>query len=334
VTGGRNVGARYFAAPADVPAAFSDTDLQVEGAATAAALGAVFARIHDAAAPLAPSAPDARARCRADALAAYEHMDAWLRDRAAPPRAGEWADALAALPGLRGALRDEPRPAAPTAPVRVLDSVPRPGGSGAVDAALDRFFATARRDVLLVTPYVVATERLAASLAAAGRRGVAVTIVTNGPVSSDNGLSQVFFRDQWPRLLARVPGLRIFASGSRMLHDKIAVVDERLAMVGSQNLDPLSLTVMGESAVVADSPALADALAAATRRRLRAGPPVVYEYRIRRDAAGRPVRDAGGAPVVAFGPRDHADPSTWVRPNLAWRLLGWLARPPFVPPLF
>jgi len=51
------------------------------------------------------------------------------------------------------------------------------------------------------------------------------------------------------------------------------------------------------------------------------GPPVVYEYRIARDAQGRPERDADGKAVVAFGPGDHSDPEQWKAVTRYWKLL-------------
>jgi phosphatidylserine/phosphatidylglycerophosphate/cardiolipin synthase-like enzyme len=337
IIGGRNVGTRYFADPADFPAAFSDTDVALEGEATTGALAAVFARIHDHAAPIPATSETQRARCRAEVGAAYAAMDAWLRGRPAARSPADafpgrpWSDEVAAFTRIRDTLPRAASPPSISAPMRVLHSVPRPHGEGAVIRAIETAIANAAREVLLVTPYVVFPESFVEVLAAAGGRGVAITIVTNGPAASDNGLSQVFFREQWPRLLAHVPNVRVFVSGTRMLHGKLTIVDGRVGIVGSQNLDPLSTSVMGESALAIDSGAVADALAADARARLASGPPELYEYRIERDSAGRPLGAADGRPRVAFGPRDHADPDTWVRPSLLWRALGLFARPPFLP---
>ena len=79
------------------------------------------------------------------------------------------------------------------------------------------------------SPYLVLSEEGIALLADAGRRGVAITVLTNSPVSSDNALSQAFFLEQWPDLLARVPGMRLFVGGSpHTLHGKSAVFDDQV----------------------------------------------------------------------------------------------------------
>ena len=63
-------------------------------------------------------------------------------------------------------------------------------------------------------------------LAEAAGRGVRITILTNSPLSSDNAMSQAVFLEQWPELLARLPGARLFVTGDRHnLHGKLAVFD-------------------------------------------------------------------------------------------------------------
>jgi phosphatidylserine/phosphatidylglycerophosphate/cardiolipin synthase-like enzyme len=276
--------------------------------------------------------------------AARAAMDAWLRGIALPLADGDpeaatwartWAAALVALPRLHGALRSPGARPVATAPVRVVDTMPRIDDGGApITAALETLIAAAQHEVVLVNPYVVLLRSFAETLARAARRGVAITIVTNSPVSSDNALSQRLFQEQWPRLLAHVPGLRLFASGERTLHGKYAVVDGQVAFVGSENLDPLSMTVLGEIAVAIASPDVARVLADGPRRALDGAGPVLHEYRIARDASGAPLLDDDGLPRVAFGPRDHADPDAWTRLSWRWRILGYLAGPPLLPPLF
>lgn len=80
----------------------------------------------------------------------------------------------------------------------------------------------------------------------AARCGVAITIVTNSPVSSDNALSQAFFLEQWPELLARMPTMRLFVAGRANLHTKAVTFDGQIGMVGTCNLDPLSMAFNSE----------------------------------------------------------------------------------------
>lgn len=148
-------------------------------------------------------------------------------------------------------------------------------------------------------------------------------------------MSQAFFLEQWPELLARVPHLRIFVgSDGRNVHSKLAVFDGRASMVGTYNLDPLSMAINSELSVAVWSPSFAETLAARPRHMLAQGPPVVYEYTIQRDAQGRPQRSPEGKVLIAFGPRDHSSPEAWTRLNRYWDLVEAAENLPGLSPLF
>jgi phosphatidylserine/phosphatidylglycerophosphate/cardiolipin synthase-like enzyme len=336
IVGGRNIATKYFAHPADLPVAFSDMDVLTEGEPTAAALTAVFdaAFASDEARAIVA---DGDGPCPVMLRGAHAAMNAWLRGDAEPadPGAARWWHELARHPRLRGALRER-GPRSVRAETRVVDSAPRVGDPH--DPVSDALFALlkgAERRVLVVTPYLVLTETAVAAFETAGRRGVETTILTNSPVSSDNALSQQLFLEQWPRLLARVPGLRLFVvGGTRNEHGKLAVVDDSTTMIGSNNLDPLSLTVNGEVAIVVRSRRFARAIAGPPERLLRGGAPAVFEYRIARHTGGQAVRDETGRPVVAFGPHDHSRPESWPAVLLRWKLLALVAKVPGSPQLF
>ncbi|MCO5167388.1 MAG: phosphatidylserine/phosphatidylglycerophosphate/cardiolipin synthase family protein [Planctomycetes bacterium] len=329
--GGRNISSEYFADPATTPDAFKDVDIVIEGRPTALKLERAFQAEWNAGAaePVRPEELNL-ADQRPKLLGAHLAMDAWLRGdpaRAlADPDAAPWVASLhREHPGLLGALH---RPPAPTvrAPVRVLDSSPRPVGEpDPVTEGLRRLLASARREVLIQSPYLVLSDAAVEELAAAGARGVRITIITNSPTSSDNAVSQAFFMEQWPELLARVPNLRLFVRGDRHnVHGKTATFDGRVAVVSTYNLDPVSMYVNGEVAVVAWSRRLAARVAEPVEAWIAAGPPQTHEYLIARDAEGRALRGHDGAPVVLFGPRDHSDPDAWPRLAAWWRLLRTL----------
>jgi cardiolipin synthase A/B len=94
----------------------------------------------------------------------------------------------------------------------------------------------ARRRIALITPYFVPDSALLAALCLAARRGVQVDLLL--PARSNHRMSDI----------ARRRALRTLdAAGGRiwvvpyMLHAKLAVVDETLALAGSANLDSRSL---------------------------------------------------------------------------------------------
>jgi phosphatidylserine/phosphatidylglycerophosphate/cardiolipin synthase-like enzyme len=331
LTGGRNIGKEYFADPADDPMSFRDMDVLLEGKETGANLTAVFEANFESAEARAikPDAVDV-VDWGEDLLLAYRAMDAWLRGRPVPEgtratirRKGfSWLDDLAKLPRLRGALAGKTaRPV--VAEVRLLDSRPRLLKSGdPVSVSLLRLARSAKSDIFLQTPYLVLPREIVSVLEEAAARGVRITVLTNSPLSSDNAQSQAFFLEQWPELLARVPTLRLFVFGDRHnLHSKVGTIDGRLVLIGTYNIDPLSMAVNGEIVAAVWSEALARQVRAETLRFISGGPPVVYEYRIARDGQGRPERDGDGKVVVAFGTEAHATPEQWKDVKRYWTLL-------------
>ncbi|MEW6268509.1 MAG: phospholipase D-like domain-containing protein [Thermodesulfobacteriota bacterium] len=347
VLGGRNVGGEYFASPERHPEAFLDVDVLVAGASACTALERAFeAEWSSGVAPALGERIDVASR-RAELLGAHRAMDAWLRGAA-----GELDGDDAAAPHLRvlreehpnleGALARRRSEALVRHEVRILDSVPRLGhGQDDVTRGLARLLASAEREVLIQSPYLVLAGGAVERFVEAGRRGVAITVVTNGPTSSDNALSQALFLEQWPELLARVPGMRLFVRGDRHnVHGKTAVFDGQVAVVGTYNLDPISMAVNGEVVLVVWSKEFAARVAAPLHAAIDEGSPTTFEYRIVRDAAGVPVRGDDGRPQVAFGPGQHVEPSRWsavhtwstvvriVRLLAPSQPLFWASRPP------
>ncbi len=94
----------------------------------------------------------------------------------------------------------------------------------------------ARRRIALVTPYFVPDAALVLALQLAARRGVVVDLLL--PARSNHRLSDIA-RGRPLRALDQA-GVRIWLA-PRMLHAKLAVVDDQLALAGSANLDGRSL---------------------------------------------------------------------------------------------
>ena len=94
----------------------------------------------------------------------------------------------------------------------------------------------ARRHIALVTPYFVPDAALVMALSLAARRGVTVELLM--PARSNHALSDVA-RGRAVRALAQA-GVQIWLA-PQMLHAKLAVIDDTLALAGSANLDSRSL---------------------------------------------------------------------------------------------
>lgn len=330
--GGRNISAEYFADPADVPKAFEDTDVVLRGPIAARRLTEAFEAQfrRDEAHVLNREELDLTGYTE-ELLLAYRAMDAWLKgvalDAATQARIKElklsWRTDLAKYPRLRGVLA-APAPAPDAnAETRLLDSRTRlEMHSDVIGQALARFAQSSRSRILIQSPYLVLSKEAADLLANVGGRGVHIDILTNSPLSSDNAWSQAFFLEQWPELLARVPNLRIFVAGhTRTVHTKLAVFDDQVTLIGTYNLDPISMEINSEIMAAVWSKAFAETAGRHPRALLGRGPPLVYEYRIERDAQGNAVRGEDGKPVIAFGPRNHADPAEWRKVQLYWATL-------------
>ncbi|MBI1947713.1 MAG: phosphatidylserine/phosphatidylglycerophosphate/cardiolipin synthase family protein [Deltaproteobacteria bacterium] len=339
LTGGRNLSRAYFGATPEEPAAMVDADVLLDGPAVLEVRASMERELNsDTVVRIWPDVVNISSQ-RDELLMLYAAMDAWVRG-AVPAEPTEQAlaalgaKALAALassplPAEREHVRDHLRELvraqgvwgkAPLAPqtrhqaeVKVVASASR--ADELDDAATDAFVRAlggAREHAVLVSPYFVITPRLLRAFEQASRRGVAITLLTNSPVSSDNPPAEALFFDTWPEIEARVPTLRIFAKRTRhLLHRKLATFDDGLSFAGTFNLDPFSMHMNSETIVAVWSPAFNRQLRDEVDRLLAGGEFV--EYRIVRDARGKarryPARHPkAGRPVVAYGPRDHVAP--------------------------
>ncbi len=135
-------------------------------------------------------------------------------------------------------------PAGPPAPVE--STCPADGaqlvasGPDQIDDTIHALLVTAayraRRRIALATPYFVPEPALLMALCLAARRGVAVDLLL--PARSNHRLSDIA-RGRALRSLEEAGACVWLAPG--MLHAKLAVIDDTLALVGSANLDSRSL---------------------------------------------------------------------------------------------
>jgi putative cardiolipin synthase len=318
--GGRNIASEYFSDPSTRPEVFRDMDVRMDGRGVAAALQRAFECQLAAVDGVMPSSPRDEAR-QPELLGVYEAMNDWLHGRTPCADAcdGPWLEQLQQNPQLRGALHGPWAPAV-RAETRIVDS---PGRFNSPDDpithALMRLVASAQKEVFVQTPYVVLSENGVRLLEDASRRGVAITILTNSPSSSDNALSQAFFLEQWPEILARVPTLRLFVAGDEHTrHGKSVTFDGELAMVGTYNLDPVSMACNSEVMAAIWSPDLVRLVERPARLAVEQGEPFVFEYRIERAADGSAARDEQGKVSIAFGACDHCTPEEWTALTAWW----------------
>jgi cardiolipin synthase len=96
----------------------------------------------------------------------------------------------------------------------------------------------ARRSLAITDAYLVTPEQVVVAFEAAARRGVDVRFLLPG--NNNHKLAGASARRLYGRLMAA--GARIYEWRGMMVHAKTAVADREVVLVGSSNLDPLSMT--------------------------------------------------------------------------------------------
>jgi len=127
-----------------------------------------------------------------------------------------------------------------------------------LDTILVGAVSSARKRVLIMTPYFLPSRALIAALQTAALRGVAVWVI----LPARNNLPVVHWATKnMLRELVQL-GVRIFYQPPPFVHSKLFVVDGRYAQIGSPNIDPRSLRLNFELALEVFDPEVAAKLAA------------------------------------------------------------------------
>lgn len=154
----------------------------------------------------------------------------------------------------------------------------------------------ARRELLIVSPYLIPGAAWVAGLADLQRRGVRVTLLTNSLAATDEPMAHLGYRRYRAAILAHDVALYEWspARGSRVLremvvggtvqrlHAKAAIVDREVLYLGSMNFDPRSRDLNTEFGLLVRCPALAEEVHALVDRLKREG-----ALRLHLDADGR-----------------------------------------------
>jgi cardiolipin synthase len=173
------------------------------------------------------------------------------------------------------------------------DLADSPAGTGAVRIYLSdrrggkrlrklylRVVGSARQHVWLAHAYFLPDRRFVRALVGAARRGIDVSLLLAG--RSDVLFAHAATMRLYHQLLRG--GVKIFEWDKSVLHVKAAVVDGRRFLVGSFNLDPLSLSNL-EALVEVDDPEFAQKGEAWITERFRASRQV-----LQRDIARTPIQ--------------------------------------------
>lgn len=119
--------------------------------------------------------------------------------------------------------------------------------------AFDEAISTARERIWLTSPYFVPDAGVLSALQLAALRGVDVRVIL--PMRADHWLAWLAAYAYLEIVLAC--GVKVYRYQEGFLHQKVLLVDDRVASVGTANLDNRSFRLNFEVAVVVDDAAFA-----------------------------------------------------------------------------
>ncbi len=294
LTGGRNIAAEYFTPHEDDPHAYRDTDILLRGhAITNRAVRAFeeeFAVLKNKEIEL--NFPGWTPKAFQLELA-RQVMDRFLHDGTfydleeiglkLRNLAQKLRNQLGRMPNLRG-IRDYALLANNQSyPALLLDkSSFAHKFRNDITLNLLRLIETAEESILIQNPYVILTKEMKQALTRAAARGIKIVIHTNSPTSTDSLIPQAYFLRDWKDLLRKLPHAEIYAMKERTVHSKVLIVDNRITVIGTYNLDPLSQSVNSELVAVVESAEFANQ----QRLSLAKDAAGSYRYYVRRAADG------------------------------------------------
>ena len=125
------------------------------------------------------------------------------------------------------------------------------------------FIAAAHQRLWIENAYFVPGKPVLELLARRASEGVDVRLIVPGR-KSDSIISFLWQQREYGAL--QKSGVRVWEFQPTMLHSKTAVVDDSLVLIGSVNLDPLSLDKLEDASLVVEDPKLAGQMRAAFER--------------------------------------------------------------------
>lgn len=142
-------------------------------------------------------------------------------------------------------LRQPIHPTRSGLPAQVIGTGPTVRFS-AMPEVFESLMYTARRELVITTPYYVPNESMQAGLCACARRGVDTVIVF--PANNDSWVVGAASRSYYDDLLAA--DVRIFEYQSGLLHTKSLTLDGEITLIGSANMDRRSFELNYENNIL------------------------------------------------------------------------------------
>jgi cardiolipin synthase A/B len=124
--------------------------------------------------------------------------------------------------------------------------------NSAMPELFETLMYTARRELVITTPYYVPDEAMQSALCASAQRGVATTIIF--PARNDSWIVGAASRSYYADLLAA--GVCIHEYEGGLLHTKSLTLDGEITLIGSANMDRRSFDLNYENNILICDPAL------------------------------------------------------------------------------
>ncbi len=326
-TGGRNLGDEYFVR--SPKSNFVDLDVLVAGPAVRR-LSSTFDRFWND--PLAyPVAQLIREtpRCKGPVSESPQQETTAQGETVEAPDSTPVPSSALAADLKAGRLRmrwSDVRVLADT-PAKIVGSdAPAPASASIADEVA-RLLASARTELILITPYFVPGEHGIELIRALRQRNVRVRVLTNSLASTDAPVVHVGYARYRPQLIEMgvelyelrnqlgTPRSQLgrFGSSLASLHAKAVVVDRRTVLIGSMNLDPRSQHLNTEMGLV-----IPDAVVSGQVVNLFDDVARNSSYRVLEEDDGR-LRWVGGSPAVPDAEGSEPGASRGLR-TLMWLL--------------
>ena len=132
---------------------------------------------------------------------------------------------------------------------------------------------TARRELMITTPYYVPDEALQGALCAAAYRGVLTTIIF--PARNDSWIVAGASRSYYAELLEAGVNIHEYVGG--LLHTKSLTLDGEITLIGSANMDRRSFDLNYENNILIYDAAMTAAMQERQRQYLAQSQPVTRE---------------------------------------------------------
>ncbi|MDH3670731.1 MAG: phospholipase D family protein [Gammaproteobacteria bacterium] len=147
------------------------------------------------------------------------------------------------------------------------DPIGRKGKEPGTFQALLEYMDTAKKSIVIESPYLILSKNSKKILQRAIDRGVKVRVLTNSLASTQNFFAQGGYVGKKKRLVRM--GLEVWEyKGPKMLHAKTILIDDKSVIIGNFNIDPRSEFLNTELAVVARDEQLARQLRSSMDGRL------------------------------------------------------------------